>query len=167
MKVILRGYGIRMTSEERQIARAQSRDLTLTRGTAQKPQPPRDIILQSGPRGVLVTWNLPAGFNSDIQRWRVYKGDENTLYAEVNDRGTRQHFIESSAGSTPPVVNVFVSSLNSLGVESRKVQAQGQSATEAGAPTMPSVPPGYTSAGSGGGDTSSNYNSRGNRISIF
>lgn len=157
MKVILRGYGIRMTTEQKQIARAQARDMILTRGTAQRPQPPRDIILQSGPRGLLVTWNLPAGLNTDIQRWRVYKDNENTLYAEVNDRGTRQHFIEVTAGSTPPVVNVFVSSLNALGIESQKVQAQGQAATEAGAPTMPSVPPGYTAAGSGGGDKTSNY----------
>lgn len=164
MKVIQRGYGIRMTTEQRQIARAQARDVTVTRGTAQKPQPPRDIILQAGPRGVLVTWNLPSGLNSDIQRWRVYKDDENTLYAEVNDRGTRQHFIETTAGSTPPVVNVFVSSLNNLGVESQKVQAQGQAAVEAGAPSMPSVPPGYTQTGSGGGDKTTNYQSR---LSIF
>jgi hypothetical protein len=157
MKVILRGYGIRVTSEERQIARAQARDATLTRGTAQKPQPPRDIIVQNGPRGLLVTWNLPAGFNTDIQRWRVYKDNESSLYAEIFDRGTRQHFIEATAGATPPVVNVFVSSLNSLGIESRKVQAQGQAAVEAGAPSMPSVPPGYTDAGSGGGGKGTGY----------
>ena len=157
MKVILRGYGIRMTSEERQVAKAQARDTTLTRGTAQKPQPPRDIILQQGPRGILATWNLPAGFNTDIQRWRVYKGDENTLYADINDRGTRQCFIESTAGATPPTTNIFVSSVNNLGIESQKIQVQGTSATEAGAPTMPSVPPGYTQAGSGGGDKNTNY----------
>jgi len=157
MKVILRGYGIRMTTEERQIARAQARDTTLTRGTAQKPQPPRDIIAQSGPRGVLLTWNLPAGFNTDIQRWRVYKDDENTLFADINDRGTRQHFIETSSGSTPPVTNYFVSSLNSLGIESQKVQVQGIASVEAGAPTMPAVPPGYTDGGAGGGNTRTNF----------
>src|SRR6266550_5606729 len=134
MKLILRGYGIRMTTEQKQIARAQARDVTLTRGTAQKPQPPRDIIVQSGPRGLLVTWNLPAGLNSDIQRWRVYKDDENTLYAEINDRGTRQHFIESTSGATPPTINLFVSSVNALGIESPKVQVQGAATAEAGAP---------------------------------
>ena len=157
MKVIQRGYGIRMTTEDRQISRAQARDTTLTRGTAQVPQPPRDIIVQSGPRGLLVTWNLPSGFSTDIQRWRVYKDDENTLYAEINDRGTRQCFIETTSGSTPPVVNVFVSSVNNLGVESQKVQQQGKATTEAGAPSMPSVPPGYNSTGSGGGNTNTNY----------
>src|SRR2546430_801782 len=160
MKVILRGYGIRMTSEQRQVARATARDTILTRGTAQRPQPPRDIVAQSGPRGILVTWNLPSGFNSDIQRWRVYKDDENTLYAEINDRGTRQHFIEATSGATPPTVNVFVSSLNSLGVESQKVQAQGKATVEAAAPAMPSVPPGYTSGNYGGGDTNTNYKGR-------
>ncbi len=155
--MIVRNYGVRVTTEQRQVARAQARDTTLTRGTAQVPQPPRDIIAQSGPRGILVTWNLPSGFNTDIQRWRVYKDDENTLYAEINDRGTRQCFIETTSGSTPPVVNVFVSSVNNLGVESQKVQQQGKAATEAGAPSMPSVPPGYNSAGSGGGNTRTNY----------
>src|SRR5713226_3539559 len=103
MKVILRGYGIRMTTEQRQVARAQARDMTLTRGTAQKPQPPREIITQSGPRGVLLSWSLPSGYNTDIQRWRIYKDDENTLYAEIYDRGARQHFIETTAGAVPPM----------------------------------------------------------------
>jgi hypothetical protein len=157
MKVIMRGYGIRMTTEQRQVARAQARDTTLTRGTAQKPNPPRDLFVQAGPRGLFITWSLPAGFSSDIQRWRVYKDDENTLYAEINDRGTRQCFVEATSGATPPVVNLFVSSLNSLGMESQKVQIQGQSATEAAAPAMPGVPPGYNSGGAGGGDLGSNY----------
>lgn len=157
MKLPYRGYGLRMNSEQRQLAKSQAKDIILTRGTAQKPQPPRDIVVQSGPRGVLVTWDLPSGFNTDIQRWRVYKGDENTLYAEIMDRGTRQHFIEATAGSVPPATNIFVSSLNNLGVESQKVQAQGQASVEAGAPSMPSVPPGYTDGGAGGGNRNTGY----------
>lgn len=160
MKLISRGYGIGMSTQERQNARAQAADVTRTRGTAQVPQPPRDIICQPGPRGMLVTWNLPAGFNNDIQRWRVYKDDENTLYADINDRGTRQCFVEATSGATPPTVNVFISSVNNLGVESAKVQAQGKASTEAGAPSMPSVPPGYTATISGGGDRSTNYRTR-------
>src|SRR6266852_6319697 len=141
-----------MTSEQRQVARAQARDLTLTRGTAQKPLPPREIITQAGPRGVLLSWSLPAGYNTDIQRWRIYKDDENTLYAELMDRGARQHFIEATAGATPPTTNFFVSSVNNLGVESQKIQVQASAAVEAAAPTMPSSPPGYTSCGAGGGN---------------
>ncbi len=154
MKVILRNYGIRMTNEEKQIARAQAADMTRTRATAQIPSPPRNLILQAGPRGILVSWSLPAGFNTDIFRWRVYKDDENNLYADIADRGIRQCFVETSAGSSPPVTNIFVSSINSLGYESQKVQAQGQSAVEAGAPVLPpSTPP---TGGSGGGYTGGN-----------
>lgn len=157
MKLPYRGYGIRMNSEQRQLAKSQAKDIVLTRGTSQKPQPPRDIITQAGPRGILVTWNLPEGFNTDIQRWRIYKGDENTLYAELMDRGTRQHFIESTSGATPPVTNIFVSSVNNFGIESAKVQVRGQASTEAGAPSMPAVPPGYTDTGSGGGNRNTGY----------
>lgn len=155
MKAIVRGYGIGMSTAQKQLIRSQAADVTRTRGTARKPSPPRDIQVQSGPRGLFVTWGLPSGFNTDIQRWRVYKDNEAVLYAEINDRGTRQCFIEATAGSAPPVTNVFISSVNSLGVESQKVQAKGSATTEAGAPSMPGVPPGYTS-GSGAG-INSNY----------
>lgn len=156
MKVILRNYGIRMTTEEKQIARAQAADMTRTRATAQVPQLPRDIILQPAPRGILVSWGLPAGFSTDIARWRVYKDTENNLYQEMADRGTRQCFVETSAGAAPPVTNVFVSSVNLLGYESNKVQAQGQAAVEAGAPPMPPSPPptGNTGGGYQGGNNS-------------
>lgn len=157
MKVILRGYGIRMNTMQRQVARSNARDVTVTRGTSRPPQPPREIITQAGPRGVLLSWSLPVGFNSDIQRWRVYTDDENTIYAEIMDRGTRQHFVESTAGSTPPVRNFFVSSLNALGIESQRVQVQASAAVEAGAPTMPSAPPGYSQGGAGGGNRNTGY----------
>lgn len=155
MKVITRGYGVRMTTEERQVARAQAADMTRTRGTAQKPQPPQNLVTQSGPRGFLVSWGLPSGFNLDIQRWRVYKDNENTLYAEINDRGTRQCFVETTAGATPPTVNIFVSSVNALGVESQQVQAQGKAVAEAGAPSMPVAASSLT-----GSDLSTDYLNR-------
>jgi len=155
MKAILRGYGVGMTTAQKQIARAAASDATRTRGTAQRPKPPQDLQAQAGPRGILVTWGAPSIFNIDIQRWRVYKDNESTLYAEVNDRGTRQCFIEATAGTTPPVVNIFVSSVNSLGIESQKIQVQGVSAVEAAAPAMPSVPPGYTSGS--GANLAANY----------
>jgi hypothetical protein len=159
VKVILRNYGLRMTTEERQVARAQAADMVRTRGTAQVPLPPKDLVSQPGPRGILVSWNLPSGFSTDIQRWRVYKDDERTLYSEINDRGTRQCFVETSSGATPPTVNVFVSSMNALGVESQKVQAQGRATIESGAPAMPSAPPALT-----GPDPSADYLPRGGRL---
>lgn len=143
MKVILRGYGIRMTTEQRQVARAQAADMVRTRGTGRKPLPPQDVFLQSGPRGILVNWRLPSGFNSDVAGFRIYKDDEMSLFAEIRDPATAQHFIEATAGSAPPVANIFVSCINKLGVESATVQAQGAATVEAGAPTMPSTPPSY------------------------
>lgn len=119
-------------------------DFVRQRGTARKPQAPRDLIAQPGPRGVLLTWNLPVQF-FDIVGWRIYKSDENTLYTETRDRGNRQCFVESTAATTSPVTNFFVSSINQLGVESVKIQTQKAALNESGAPSMPGSPPGYTS----------------------
>jgi hypothetical protein len=143
VKVILRNYGIRMSSEERQVARAQASDMVRTRGTGKVPGPPRDVFLQSGPRGLLVNWRMPAGLTSDIAGFRIYKDNEGALFAEIRDPSTTQHFIETTAGSTPPTANIFVSSINKLNVESSLVQAQGSALVEAGAPSMPSTPPSY------------------------
>jgi hypothetical protein len=162
MKIILRGYGTGMTTGERQNARTEAANLTRTIGTKQVPQPPRDIVVQPASRGVLVTWNYPT-VNFDIQRWRVYRGNENTLFSEIKDRGTRQVFVEATAGSSPPTINIFVSSVNALGIESAKVQVQGKATAETGAPTMPTVPPEYNSVNSGGKDTSTDYSRVNNR----
>lgn len=157
MRVVLRGYGVGMSPGQKFNARVQAADLTRTRGTKTLPQPPRDIIAQSAPRGLLVTWNYPV-VNQDIQRWRVYKGDESTLFAEIKDRGTRQCFVDATAGVSPPTVNIFVSSMNSAGVESARIQVQGKAIAEIGAPTLPTSPPEYNSVNSGGRDLSTDYN---------
>lgn len=155
MKVITRNYGVRMSTEERQVARSNAKDSVLTRGTSRVPSPPRELICQGSSRGILLTWALPAGFSDDIQRWRVYKDDENTLYHEISDRGTRQVLVDATSGTTPPTVNLFVSSMNALGVESVKVQTQGKATAETGAPAIPGVPPGYNQGS--GSDKNSNY----------
>lgn len=124
--------------------RQQTLDFVRNRGTAKLPSAPRDIVAQSGPRGVLVTWGLPQVY-FDIVGYRVYKGDENTIYTEIRDRGNRQCFVESTAGSTPTVTNIFISALSQMGKESQKVQVQQKATSEAGAPAMPGSPPGYTS----------------------
>jgi hypothetical protein len=126
------------------------------RGTSAKPQPPRGIIVQPAPRGVFLTWQLPAVY-SDIQGWRVYKTDEQTLYQNLADRGVRKLFVECTAATISPITNFFVSSLNGLGVESLKVQTQGAALNEVGAPAMPGVPPGYNTGSGGGGDTGTRH----------
>ena len=82
----------------------------------------------------------------------VYKQDESRLFEEIRDRGVRQKFIESTAGATPPSVNVFISSINALGVESTKVQGQGSATAEVAAPVMPDA-----TTGSTGTNTSNSY----------
>lgn len=124
--------------------KVRTSDFLRTRGTVKIPSPPRDIIAQSGPRGVLLTWSNPNQY-SDVTGWRIYKGDENTLYTEIRDRGNRQCFVESTAATISPVSNFFISSVNSLGKESQKVQAQKAALNESGAPAMPGSPPGFTS----------------------
>lgn len=133
------GQPVNMNTE-----RQQTSDFIRIRGTAQLPQPPRDLIAQPAPRGVLLTWNNPQRY-FDIVGWRIYKTDENTLFTEIRDRGNRQCFVESTAATTSPVSNFFVSSLNALGKESQKIQVQKSAINETGAPATPGTPPGYTS----------------------
>lgn len=120
--------------------RVKTAERMKVRGTSRSPAPPRDVFVQSGPRGVLVNWR-PSQKAPDIIGWRIYKGDENSLFAEIHEPSTTQHFIETTAGSSPPVENIFISSINKLGIESATVQAQGAALTEAGAPIMPDTPP--------------------------
>lgn len=136
-------------SRERQFTLDRLRD----RGTARRPQPPRDLICQPAPRGVFLTWALPTVY-FDIQGWRVYKGDENTLYHDLADQGVRKLLVDASAGTpSSQTISLFVSSVNGLGKESAKIQAFGAPAPEANAPPMPGVPPGYNNGFSGGGNT--------------
>ncbi len=144
MKLIVRGYGVGMTSNEKLNARVLAMTLTLTRGTTRVPKPPRDLFTQSGPRGILLNWRFPEGYAADIAGWRVYKGDETSLFAEIREPLTTQWFVESTAGASPPTVLLFVSSFNKIGVESPKIMVSGAATAEAGAPTTPKTPSAYT-----------------------
>ena len=144
MKVILRDYGKNQTPQERTKARTQAQDITIARGTDRKPGIPRDISLTSGPRGILVNWRAPVDYTLDVAGYRVYKDDETKLFQEVRDPLTTQCFVEATASTTPPTVNIFVSTVSKLGRESAKIQAQGTATAETGAPAMPTTPPTYT-----------------------
>src|SRR5215470_1948868 len=111
MKTILRNYGIGMNTIQRQTAQSQMTDMLRTRGTGNKPLPPRDLLVQPGPRGILLNWRIPAKAHIDIAGYRIYKDDENKLFAEVKDPNTTQHYIEATSGTTPPVTNLFVSAI--------------------------------------------------------
>lgn len=150
MKCILRGYGIGMTTLQRQQARSQASDMVIARGTGKIPGKPRDVFPQAGPRGVLLNWRLPDGYSDDVSGFRVYKDDETKLFAEINDSNTTQYFVETTAATTSPVTNFFVSSINLLGNESPLVPVQGAALAETGAPVMPVTPPTYTDPDKGG-----------------
>lgn len=137
-----------MSTVERQNARAQAADIVRTRGTSRTPQAPISLAAQPGPQNLLVTWDYPP-VNSDIQKWRVYKNDENTLFTEISDRGNRQCVV---FGTNAVPLNVFVSSVNAFGMESPKAFVQGTPSAATAA--VPGVPSGYNSVASGGGNRS-------------
>lgn len=143
--------------DEAFLRRQVATDWIRQRGTSHIPDPPRGLIAQSAPRGVLVTWGLPAGDSSDISGWRVYSPDQLTPIGSVAGRGNRSFTVPATAGATPPTINIFVSSVNQLGNESGKVLVTGKASVEAGAPTQPGPPPGYTAGP--GSDTSSGLGS--------
>lgn len=128
---------------QKPVERIKTSERMKVRGTSRVPGSPRDVFLQPGPRGVLVNWRGPAN-GLDVAGWKIYKDNETSLFAEIHEPSTTQHFIETTAGTTPPTVNIFVSAINKLGVESPLVQAQGSALAETGAPTMPSTPPTFT-----------------------
>lgn len=131
-------------ANEKWNARQQATDFIRQRGTSKPPDPARDVVTQSAPRGIQVTWGLPAGDSSDIAGWRIYSPDENTLVGTISDRGTRIFTVPSSAGSSPPSTNVYVTAVNMLGAESARTLATGKATVEAGAPAQPAPPPGFT-----------------------
>lgn len=128
--------------------RQQATDFIRQRGTSQSPDPPRDVITQSAPRGIQIAWGLPAGDSRAIVGWRIYSPDENTLAGILSDRGTRIFILPVTAGASPASTNIYVSSVNALGFESGLILATGKAIAEAGAPSQPSPPPGFT-AGQG------------------
>lgn len=140
-------------ANEKFLQRNIATDFIRQRGTSQAPNPPRDLIAQSAPRGVYVAWGLPPGDASDIAGWKIYSPDENTLVGSLPDRATRVFTVPATAGASPPNINIFVSAVNSLGAESAKILVTGKASAESGAPSQPSTPPGFTSGS--GSDTSS------------
>lgn len=122
-------------------------------GSADVPPAPREFSIQSGARKVLLTWGLAAN-DKITAHWRLYKDTEANLVMEIADRGTRQIFLDVTAGTTPPTYNFFVSGVSIQGREGPKVQAQGKALAETGAPSDPSVSSDFTAGGSGGGNTS-------------
>lgn len=130
-------------ANEKWNARQQATDFIRQRGTAKPPNAPRDAVGQPAPRGIQVTWGLPAGDSSDITGWRIYSPDENTLVGSIGDRGTRIFTVPATAGSSPPSTNVYITAVNTLGAESGRTLTTGKALAESGAPSQPAPPPGF------------------------
>jgi hypothetical protein len=113
-------------------------DFTRVNGANRRPQAPRNPQAQSGSRKVLVTWDAPL-VTDGILGYKIYKDTESQLLDTLNDPNVRQYSVPSSAGSSPPTINIFISSFTKRD-ESQKVQVQGAATAESGAPTDPSVP---------------------------
>lgn len=117
-------------------------------GTGVHPDPPRDLIAQTAPNGILITWGLPQNGGSDIDGWTVYYPNDVIKAASIPGRGTRQYLLVASSGS----VQAWVASVNPQGLESAKVLITGTAGTSTA--TVPSTPPGFSS---GTGSDTSNF----------
>ena len=98
-------------------------DLYNARGSAQAPAPPRNILVTGGSKVLVVTWNPPVPqLAGTVTGWRIYLNTETNLIGAISDPALTTYVV--TVGDTIKH-NVFVSSLNRMGLESRKVQAQG------------------------------------------
>lgn len=113
-------------------------DFIRVNGAIRRPQPPRNLQAQSGSRKVLVTWDAPL-VTDGILGYKIYTANENQLLDTVTDPNVRQYSVPASAGSSPPTINIFVSSFTKRD-ESQKVQVQGAATAESGAPSDPPPP---------------------------
>jgi hypothetical protein len=124
--------------------------------TRKRPDPPRSLISQPGSLEATITWNAPAKA-TDIALWRIYRDNENNLVDSIPDPNARQYRPKLPA-STPTAF--YVSSVNSAGRESIKVQIIATANTDqavvtgttgATSGTSAPPPPGYNQEPTGGG----------------
>lgn len=129
----------RLEDPERR-AKRQTEELMRLRGDNRKPDPPRDLIAQPGSRSALVTWKPPVEIGK-VGSYRIYTPRENDLFDTKRDPLTTSVTIPLSSGASPSSQNVFVSCVSPGGMESNKVQVIVVATAEAGAPSVPTVPP--------------------------
>ena len=117
---------------ERQRQQMLAADLLKTRGSGKRPAAPRSVQVTAGRSSVLVTWYPPdLSQRKDIYGWRVYKGNETTCVASIDDPIVTQCTVPSSAGSsTSPNYTFFVSSVNAAGDESARIPCIGAATAE-------------------------------------
>jgi hypothetical protein len=126
--IIRPSFEVMQRTEQRAIAA----DILRSRGTLDKPQPPRSLQSTSSSRSVLLTWYPPAiNQRRGIAGWRVYKGSEDNCVMTIKDPFITQATVPASSGQTEsPVYTFFVSSVNVAGVESTRIPIQGSALAE-------------------------------------
>jgi hypothetical protein len=68
-------------------------------GSRRRVQPPRNVIAQIGSLKATVTWSAPAD-DCGIVGYKVYLGNDTTLYATIRDTSTRKIEIPLSANTS-------------------------------------------------------------------
>jgi hypothetical protein len=131
------------------LTQADALAFTKNNGLSDSVKPPRNLQYQAGSRKALVTWDAPEDVTGVIG-YRIYTSNENSLLDTISDPNVRQYNVPCSAGSSPPVKNVFISAFSKQR-ESAKPQIQVKALAEAGAPTDPIPPPGSAASGDTGG----------------
>lgn len=115
-------------------------------GTPKPPSRPRDVAITASANAVALKWAAPAN-PKNIVGWRVYRGSESNLVAEIHDRLTRQFALPITEKSKD---NYFVSAITGI-AESLKSSVQGEAG---GTSTGDSASAGVSSVGGRTGDVS-------------
>lgn len=120
-----------------------------------RPDPPRGVRVTGGSLEVSVYWNAPANMRG-VLKFRVYKGDENTLRFESLDHKARSCTIKVPASDNDVY---YVKSVGAKGLESPVASGWGQAnsdsyvaagSTGATSGSGASEPSGWSSEPSGG-----------------
>lgn len=130
-----------LSAEERIQALRVAANAVASLGTEVAPEPPRNIIAQPGSRKAVVTWLQPQR-SADVTGYRIYKDNEGSIVATVESGDALRYEVPLSSGSTAPVTNIFISSVNAGGKESARIQVQCAAIVEVAAPSDPAPPSG-------------------------
>ena len=96
-------------------------DLMSKRGITVLPPAPRNVRVNAGTGYITVVWDTPQDLRN-VQSWRIYLDTENNLVDTIGDTARTSTQVNLSDHAKH---NVYVSSVNPMGKESRKVNAQG------------------------------------------
>jgi len=96
-------------------------DIMAKRGVTVLPSPPRNLRVKSGTGYITVAWDAPVQLQG-VASWRIYLDTESNLVETIGDIARTSAQISLSDHATH---NVYVSSVNPMGKESRKILVQG------------------------------------------